>query len=67
MSSEYAEYIDQQMKANKDAAAPTKGAGTGEPTTNFELQQLDPRPTPPGVKREGVGGYIYPKSDFEVL
>lgn len=67
MSAEYREYINQQLKENKAAAAPTKGAGTGEPTTLSELQLLDPRPTPPGVRREGVSGtFIYPPSDFEV-
>jgi len=49
-----------------DAAARTSAAHE-KPMSLAELQQLDPPPTPAGVKREGVGGYIYPKSDFEVL
>jgi hypothetical protein len=66
MSSEYAEYIDQQRKADRNTAAPTKGAGTGEPTTNWELMQLNRPSTPPDVTRD-AHGHIYPKSDFEVL
>jgi hypothetical protein len=59
-------YTPQDMIPSTDPTARTSAAH-GAPMSPAELQKLDPPPTPPGVKREGVGGYVYPKSSFEVL
>ena len=51
---------------NTDTATAGASEVSGKPMSPAEIQRANPPPTPPGVKREGVGGYIYPKS-FEVL
>jgi len=59
--------MESQIQVSGDTpSAGASKAHSGELTTNAEIQRANPPPTPPGVKREGVGGYIYPKS-FEVL
>ena len=49
-----------------DTPAAGASAAQNMPMSPAEIQRANPPPTPPGVKREGVGGYVYPKS-FEVL
>lgn len=55
----------ESLRGIVDSAARTSAAHK-KPMSLAELQQLDRPATSEGVKREGVGGYIYPKSDFEV-
>ena len=66
-SKEIERLAEQQADEIARLDSPTAGMSEAHegPTTLAELQRANPPPTPPGVKREGVGGYIYPKS-FEV-
>jgi hypothetical protein len=56
----------QELIPNTDTATAGASQVSDKPMSPAEIQRANPPPTPPGVKREGVGGWIYPKS-FEVL
>ena len=58
--------MERMAEVNGGTPAAGASAAQGKPMSPAEIQRANPPPTPPGVKREGVGGYVYPKS-FEVL
>ncbi len=66
-----AQYADEirsfeRLGVTTDPAAAGTSEVHGKPMSPAEIQAANPPPTPKGVKREGAGGYVYPKS-FEVL